>query len=291
MVLLLLLASVALTGQRAGSQPSADSLRDLLKKRQAVLQEAVHVAERGYRQGEIGFVSVLDLRRDLVNARLQLATSPTQRITLYKELVENMKALERVTKRLHEAREASYIDYLNSKAARLQAEIDLIRAQSTAGGSLTASRGAHDRDGGEHRGEGHGEHGRDGHGHHGEEGEESGAQLALNETYNEVRNGARLVLAYDAQSNSFNGTVENTTDKTLKRVRVEVHLSNGKELGPTTPADLNPGQKRRVKLTATSKEFDGWTAHPEVGSGEHSHGEGHGEHDREGRSEHRETHK
>jgi hypothetical protein len=118
--------------------------------------------------------------------------------------------------------------------------------------------------------------------------EESGTELALNESYDEVRNGARLILAYDAQSNSFSGTVENTTNNTLKRVRVEVHLSNGEELGPTTPADLDPGERIDVNLTATSKDFDGWTAHPEVGSGEHGHGEGHGEHDGEGRSEHNE---
>ncbi len=143
----------------------------------------------------------------------------------------------------------------------------------------TAARGEHDSDGAEH--------GHEGDTHHGEEGEESGTQLALNEKYDSVRNGARLILTYDAQSNSFNGTVVNTTEKTLQRVRVEVHLSNGKELGPTTPADLGPGEKRNVKLTATSKDFDGWTAHPEVGIGEHGSGEERGEHDREGRGEHR----
>jgi hypothetical protein len=143
----------------------------------------------------------------------------------------------------------------------------------------TATRGEHDRDGAEHD--------RDGDAHHGAEGEESGTELALNETYDKVRNGARLILAYDAQSNSFNGTVGNTTDRILKRVRVEVHLSNGKELGPTTPADLAPGQTRNVKLMATNKDFDGWTAHPEVGIGEHGSAEGRGEHDREGRSEHK----
>ncbi|MHC4587565.1 MAG: FxLYD domain-containing protein, partial [Planctomycetota bacterium] len=141
----------------------------------------------------------------------------------------------------------------------------------------TATRGEHDRHGGEHGGEG--EHDRDGAGH-GEEGEESAVELGLNETYDKVRNGARLILAYDAQSNSFNGTVENTTDTVLKQVRVEVHLSNGKELGPTTPADLGPGRRREVRLTATNKDFDGWTAHPEVGIGELGHGEGPGEHDR-----------
>ena len=153
--------------------------------------------------------------------------------------------------------------------------------------TLTASQGEHDRDIGEGGEEGHGGHDRDGREHHGEEGEESGTELTLDESYDDVRNGARLVLTYDAQTNSFNGTVENTTEEKLERVRVEVHLSNGKELGPTTPADLGPGEKRDVKLSATSNDFDGWTAHPEVGGSEHGRegehgGEGRGEHDREG---------
>ncbi len=116
--------------------------------------------------------------------------------------------------------------------------------------------------------------------------EESKTELALNESYDRVRNGARLILAYDAQSNSFKGTVENTTEKTLKRVRVEVHLSNGKELGPTPATDLAPVKKMEVHLMATSTDFDGWTAHPEVGEDEHSHGEEHGEHDSEHGGEH-----
>jgi hypothetical protein len=119
--------------------------------------------------------------------------------------------------------------------------------------------------------------------------EESGTELALDESYDQVRNGARLILTHDAQNNSFFGTVENTTDNTLKQVRVEVHLSNGVELGPTTPADLAPGERVDVTLTATSNDFDGWTAHPEVGeggSGEHGGGEGEGEHDEEGEGEH-----
>jgi len=126
-----------------------------------------------------------------------------------------------------------------------------------------------------------------------EESEESGTKLALNEKYDSVRNGARLILAYDAQSNSFVGTVENTTNETLKKVRVEVHLSNGTELGPTTPTDLEPGKKMEVKLVATSEGFEGWTAHPEVGEGEHGHGEGgehKGEHEKGEEHQHSEKH-
>jgi hypothetical protein len=119
--------------------------------------------------------------------------------------------------------------------------------------------------------------------------EESGTEFALDEKYDLVRNGARLVLQYDKQSNSFKGFVENTTDETLKQVRVEVHLSNGTELGPSTPTDLNPGESIDISLKATDKSFDGWSAHPEVGesgSGEHGNGEEGNEHGNEGGGEH-----
>ena len=106
--------------------------------------------------------------------------------------------------------------------------------------------------------------------HTGGEGTEgSGADsLALDETFDAVRSGARMILKYDAPSNSFKGTVENTTDSVLERVRIEVHLSNGAELGPTTPTDMAPGEVATVNLPATQASFTGWTAHAEIGTGE-----------------------
>ena len=107
------------------------------------------------------------------------------------------------------------------------------------------------------------------------ESEESAAQLTLAQTYDQVRAGARLIIAYDAPSNSFIGTVENTTSNTLPQVRVEIHLSNGTELGPTTPGDLAPAEKRTITLAATSQPFTTWSAHPEVGAqGSEGGGEG-----------------
>ena len=123
----------------------------------------------------------------------------------------------------------------------------------------------------------------------GESTEGSGADsLALDETFDAVRSGARLILKYDAASNSFKGTVENTTNGVLDRVRIEVHLSNGTELGPTTPTDMASGEVVTINLPATQASFTGWTAHAEVGAGdegsesggEHgSGGEQDGEHD------------
>ncbi len=100
----------------------------------------------------------------------------------------------------------------------------------------------------------------------GEEG--SAATLAPDETFDMVRGGARLILSYDASANAFTGTVENTTNSVLTRVRIEVHLSNGTELGPTTPVDMAPGEVRTVNLPATAASFTGWVAHAEVGSAE-----------------------
>ncbi|MDE2919518.1 MAG: hypothetical protein OXR64_06680 [Chloroflexota bacterium] len=117
--------------------------------------------------------------------------------------------------------------------------------------------------------------------------EGSGANLALDETFDAVRGGARLILAYDAASNAFTGTVANTTGGILRQVRIEVHLSNGVELGPTTPVDLQPGQVLAVELPATAAPFTGWIAHAEVGSGGEAGGEhGAGSQGGEGGGEH-----
>ena len=97
-----------------------------------------------------------------------------------------------------------------------------------------------------------------------EEGEESGTQFALEDTFDEVRAGARLIISYDSNTNAFTGTVENTTGGKLNRVRVEVHLSNGTELGPTTPVDLDPGQVADITLEVSEQPFTSWSAHPEV---------------------------
>ncbi len=150
-------------------------------------------------------------------------------------------------------------------------------------GSVTESRGEGSESGGEGGGESSGEHGSGGEGSEGGAAgsEEGGSGLALDETFDMVRAGARLIMSYDAASNAFVGTVANTTDATLTRVRIEVHLSNGIELGPTTPVDLASGEILDVVLPASTQSFDSWTPHAEVGAseggGEGGGGEGSGE--------------
>ena len=130
---------------------------------------------------------------------------------------------------------------------------------------------------------------------HESEGEESGAQLKIDEKYDTVRNGVRLILAYNRSSAAFEGTVENVTDGIIKSVRVEVHLSGSIELGPTERIDLASGEKRNVTLSSEGHSFEWWKAHPEAGEGEHEgepdheHGEQESEHS-EQEHEHGEEH-
>ena len=119
---------------------------------------------------------------------------------------------------------------------------------------------------------------------HGEEGEESGIRYKQTEKCDEIRKGVKLHLAYNEEAVAFIGMVENKSTKVIKKVRVEVHLSNGVELGPTKKVDLVPGEKVEVKLSAKGQSFEWWSAHAESGNSEGGHGEEgeNGEHGKEG---------
>lgn len=84
--------------------------------------------------------------------------------------------------------------------------------------------------------------------------------------------GAWLILELDVV---FAGYVKNTTNNTLRNVRVEVQLYNGVKLGPEVIGDMAPGTMQDVKLMAMRYDlmapFIGWTSRAEVG------GEGGGE--------------
>ncbi|MXY68051.1 MAG: hypothetical protein F4Y47_05765 [Acidobacteriia bacterium] len=123
--------------------------------------------------------------------------------------------------------------------------------------------------------------GESGEGRRGER-EESGTQYGLSDTAKEVRSGVELIVRFDGARRAFSGTVKNGTDATVRRVRVEVHLSNGAELGPTANVDLRPGQSAPVELRAGSQEFNKFSTHVEIGAGEHG-----GEHGGREDSEHR----
>ena len=109
----------------------------------------------------------------------------------------------------------------------------------------------------------------EGHGPEGQGGEpgESGTRYTLSETAREVRSGVELIVSFDSTRQGFTGTVRNTTSATVTQVRVEVHLSNGVELGPTPRANLVAGETKSIELDARGQTFSWYTVHVEIGSG------------------------
>ena len=117
----------------------------------------------------------------------------------------------------------------------------------------------------------------------GSEGGDIAQPLAPDQSYDQTRNGARLTMSYSPSQDAFYGIVENTTNQTLTRVRVEIHLTDQSgaiiaELGPTTPTNLAPGGRLLITLPAAGQAFAGWSPHAEIGSGEGGEGGGGGEH-------------
>lgn len=164
-----------------------------------------------------------------------------------------------------------------------RAELAGLRVQAgirTEGGEEGHAEGAEGREGGHAEGREQGERegghaeGREAPGREraGEGGEEGGTQWGkLEKSDMMYDNGARLILAYNPATEAFEGSVQNTTNEVLDQVRVEIHLSNGVELGPTQRIDLKPGQTIPVALSAIGYEFTSWVTHPEAGV-EEGHG-------------------
>ena len=96
---------------------------------------------------------------------------------------------------------------------------------------------------------------------------ESGTQYGLADEAKEARSGIDLVMRYDSQQEMFTGTLTNTTNATVSNVRVEIHLSNGTELGPTPRMNMTGGQASPVTLDASGQNFNQWSVHVELGSG------------------------
>jgi hypothetical protein len=92
------------------------------------------------------------------------------------------------------------------------------------------------------------------------EGGMSNGRVAPDETYDGVIDGVHLVLDYNAASDYFIGTIENTTAEPVKAIWVMVDLSDGTELGPTDEVDLSPGERTVLSLACKDCDFEWWTA-------------------------------
>lgn len=104
----------------------------------------------------------------------------------------------------------------------------------------------------------------------GESGNESGTLWDITAIADETINGLRLILEFDALTNTFSGTLENTNSAMVPQTRIEVHVfdaaGNSTEFGPTPGVDMQPDEIRNVSLQITSGlNSVQFNMHPEFG--------------------------
>ncbi len=89
--------------------------------------------------------------------------------------------------------------------------------------------------------------------------QELGDQLKVNENYEQEIDGLHVIVSYHAPTSSFIGFIENTTNKIISNIRIEIYLSNAVELGPTRPGSLQPGEMKNISLLVHNQGFSEWS--------------------------------
>lgn len=126
----------AMSTRTAESQDRQQSDRDdrinkLLAERRDTLRGVVDAAMEQYISGEALLDTVIHARKGLLEAEMELATTNAERIRIHEKRVKNLRQLEDSVKDRHAAGTAGVRQVLTAKAARLKAEVELLRAQAT----------------------------------------------------------------------------------------------------------------------------------------------------------------
>lgn len=135
-IVALAIGAIYFTPERpANSEPraatSSAKLTALLKERRDTLKQLVKIVEARYRNGAATEESVIQASLQLQQAELDLAKTRRERIAICKRTVELLRKQEKIAQARFEAARGTREDVLSARAARLQAEIQMLREQSS----------------------------------------------------------------------------------------------------------------------------------------------------------------
>jgi hypothetical protein len=114
------------------SRPAAADVKinKLQVERRDTLRRLLEVVTVRHRAGQGTVDNVIRAQAGLLDAELQLARTKEERIRMHEERVKNARGLENVLEHQYTAAHVSIDQWLTAKAARLQAEIDLLHEQA-----------------------------------------------------------------------------------------------------------------------------------------------------------------
>jgi RNA polymerase sigma factor (sigma-70 family) len=117
---------------KTGKDPLDPATRAKIRKLQIehrdVLKKAVETRQQEYLAGRGTLDILLKMARRLLGAELDLATTAQQRLTAHTAYLELMKEVDKFTEARYDAGRATEADYLQARAARLEAEIGWLKA-------------------------------------------------------------------------------------------------------------------------------------------------------------------
>jgi hypothetical protein len=112
-------------------EESAKKVKELQKERIATLKQMVDADIRLEGRGIIPFDEVVEARLLLLNAELDAAEKESDRVTLYKNIVDELKKYETYAERRVKLAQVATVSVLKARARRLEAEINWERAKAT----------------------------------------------------------------------------------------------------------------------------------------------------------------
>jgi hypothetical protein len=112
------------------TEESAKKVKELQKERIATLKEMVDQTTNLFQNARVSFEEVCEARLLVLKAELDAAEKQSDRITLYKKIVDVLKEYEQSANAQREFARRTPADILKVKARRLEAEINLERAKA-----------------------------------------------------------------------------------------------------------------------------------------------------------------
>jgi hypothetical protein len=103
-------------------------VKALLKERRDVLKKEALARSEEFEAGVGTLASLLNVSRELLKTELELATKPAERVAAHEGHFNAMRKLEELVKEGYEAGRIKAADHFEMRAARLEAEIGLLRA-------------------------------------------------------------------------------------------------------------------------------------------------------------------
>jgi outer membrane protein TolC len=113
----------------AGLAGDSPRVKALLRERRDELRQAFKARNKEYLAGRIATDALMELSRLLVQAELEAAEKPADRVAPLQAHLEIARDTEKIVKARHDAGRAPVTDLHLARAARMDVEIALLRAK------------------------------------------------------------------------------------------------------------------------------------------------------------------